>query len=171
MAKKVSRVIGRNGESMWMDDDVVHFKSGNVDYEADSSSFDRFVVMNVEDARKVAKKAGDDAVGIWSTKDQSSNGKTSLLVGTGKGILWIMEVTKNQAPNAATFAHAVCPSNEEDEPEYKLYAAIQTPKGALFTVGSIACAIAAYFVLERAQMPLLVLVLAGLSIFMFVNIK
>ena len=171
MAKSVSRVNGRNGESMWFEGDTVQFKSGNETHTAAKDDFDRFDILTAEDARKAVKEAREDALGAWAKDMPPTKGKTSFLVGTGKRLCWVMEVTKSQSPNALAFARRICEPAEEDVPEFKLYAAIQTPKGALFTVGSIGCALAAYFVLGQAQQPIVALILAGLSIFMFVNIK
>ena len=126
----------------------------------------------VEEARAEVESSAE-AVGKWCEEKRGGKGKTLLLVGATKRQCWVMEVTKSQGPNAVAFAKEICPaeSGEEEELEYKLYAAIQTPKGALFTVGSIACALGAYYFLGQEQQPIIALVLAGLSIFMFVNVK
>ena len=170
MAKNVARVNGRNGESMWRENDSISFKSNNVVHTLEVGDFTSFDILNVEDARKAVEYAGEDAVGAWTKEAGSTKGKSSLLVGTGKHVCWVMEITKNQAPNAISFARSVCPSDSE-ELEYKVYAAIQTPKGALFTVGSIGCAIGAYFALGTFGQPIVALILAGLCIYMFVHIK
>ncbi len=172
MAKTVMRVNGKNGENMSIEDGVVRFKSENVVYDKDVEDFSSFDIINVEEARELVD-AKRDVVGLWTKDTQSTKGKTSLLVGAGKGFCWVMEINKTQSQNAISLARSICPSasEEDEELEYKLYAAIQTPKGALFTVGSIGCALGAYFVLGNLQQPLIALVLAGLSIFMFVNVK
>lgn len=170
MAKTVARVNGRGGESMWLEDDKVFFKSQNETHEEKAEDFESFDILNVEDAREVVE-GSRDAVGTWTQKMEGSKGKTVLLVGSGRGFCWVMETNKSQSPNAIRFARTVRPSDGDEELEYKLYAAIQTPRGALFAVGSIACTLGAFYAVSELQSALVALILAGLAIFMFVNVK
>lgn len=170
MANNEMRVNGRHGESMWLEGDEVCFKSANTVHRLDKGAITTFDVMNVEDARKAVAEASEVA-GTWTDDMPSTKGKSILLVACSKDLCWVMEATKSQSSNAIGFVREICPVVEDDEPEYKLYAAIQTPKGALFTVGSIACVFAAFYTLSVLEMPIITLVLAGLGIFMFINIK
>lgn len=170
MAKTVTRVNGRGGESMWCEDDKVCFKSGNTVHTEKREDFEFFDVVNVEKAREKVGEARD-VVGAWTEAMEGTKGKTVLLAGGGRGFCWVMETNKNQSPSAIGFAREICAAEEEEDLEYKLYAAIQTPKGAVFTIGSIGCTLGAYFVLSNFQNPIVALILAGLAIFMFVNIK
>ncbi len=169
MASNDMRVNGRHGEYMWVEENEVCFKSGNAVHRLDKDAIVAFDIRNVEDARKAVMDA-TEVVGSWTDDMPSTNGKSVLLVGCGKDVCWVMEMTKSQRSNAIGFAREICPVVEE-EPEYKLYAAIQTPKGALFTVGSIACVFGSFYTLSELQMPIVTLILAGLGIFMFINIK
>lgn len=172
MAKNVMRVNGRHGESMSLEDGTVRFRSQNVTHQMKADEFRRFDIVSVEEARE-AIEGTEEVAGAWCDQTPATKGKSLLLLGSGRGFCWVMEITKNQGSNAIAFARNVCPaqSEEEEELEYKLYAAIQTPKGALFTVGSIACAFGAYYAVGVAQQPIVALILAGLCIFMFVNVK
>lgn len=172
MAKNVLRVNGRNGESMWLENDKVFFRSENVTHELEVDDFTRFAILNVEEARAEVE-AIKDPVGVWCDETPSTKGKSLLLTGVGKRHCWVMEVTKSQGPNAIAFAKEICPveTEEKEELQYRLYAAIQTPKGALFTVGSIVCAFAAYYFVGIQEQPVIGLICAGASIFMFVNVK
>ena len=114
-----------------------------------------------------------DAFGLWAyNKMPSSKGKSVYVVARDTTQRWVMEISKNQAPNAVRFCFSIVPkSKEEEEEEIKLYAAIQTPLGAVFTVGSIACVLGAYAAVSVFEQPIVALVLAAAAIYMFIKIK
>ena len=172
MAKNATRVNGRHGERMWLEDGIVRFKSQNETYEFPIGEFERFDILNVEEARGLVEQSRDLA-GEWTKEQKSPNAKSLLLVGAGRGFCWVMEVTKSQGPTAISFARGICPSGskEEEAREYKLYAAIQTPRGGLCAVGSIACAFLAYYFVGIAKIAIVGLLCAALSIFLFTRVK
>ena len=173
MAKQVSRVKGKGSEVMELADGKVVFRTAGHAYTMDADKVAVMQVMNGEDARAFVEESPSDVLGLWAYNGMpSAKGKNVYLVCRDTVKRWIMEVSKSQAPNAVRLAQTVCPkSKEEEEEEIKLYAAIQTPRGALFTVGSIACVIGASFALGNFQQPLIALVLAGAAIFMFLKIE
>ena len=133
MAKGVTRINGRGGETMEVTDGVVSFRSGGATHKMDADKVAVMEVMNAEDARAFVETSPQDTFGLWAyNKMPSSKGKNVYVVARDASERWVMEVTKNQAPNAVHFVRAIVPkTKEEEEEEIKLYAAIQTPLGAV----------------------------------------
>jgi len=173
MAKRVSRVNGKGGEVMELEEGKVTFRTAGHTHEIDLDEVALIEVMNGQQAREFVEESPTDVLGQWAYNGMpSSKGKSVYLVCRDTAKRWVMEISKNQGPNAVRFAQTVLPrSKEEEEEEIKLYAAIQTPMGALCTVGSIACLAGAYFALGTFEQPIIALLLAGASIFLFIKIK
>lgn len=174
MGKSVTSVRGKGGERMELSGGQVSFRTGGQTHVMRAGDAVEFEVMNAEDARAFASGTPENVRGLWPYNGMpSAQGKSAYLVARDATQRWVMEISKNQAPNAVKFAFSVLPaqSREEEEEEIKLYAAIQTPLGGVFTIGAIACLIGAYFALGQFRQPLIALLLAGASIFMYIRIK
>lgn len=172
MAKNAKRVNGRHGECMWVEDALVRFKTSGETYELPIDEFEGFGIMNVADAR-ARIEASRDVMGSWTHHQRRSNAKTLILVGYGVDFCCVMEVTKSQGPSALSFARGICPSGtkEEEQEEYKLYAAVQTPRGGMCVIGTIACALLAYYFVGVARLAIPGLICAALSIFLFIKAR
>ena len=173
MAKQVTRINGKSGEVMEVADGAVSFRTGGTTHRMDADKVAVMEVMNAEDARAFVGESPQDTFGLWAyNKMPSSKGKSVYVVARDTTQRWVMEISKNQAPNAVRFCFSIVPkSKEEEEEEIKLYAAIQTPLGAVFTVGSIACVLGAYAAVSVFEQPIVALVLAAAAIYMFIKIK
>ena len=173
MAKEVTRVNGKGGEVMEVSGGVVSFRTGGTAHKMDADKVAVMEVMNAEDARAFVEESPQDTFGLWAyNKMPSSKGKNVYVVARDTVQRWVMEISKNQAPNAVRFCRSIVPkSKKEEEEEIKLYAAIQTPLGAVFTIGSIACVLGAYAAVSVWEQPIAALVLAVAAIIMFVKIK
>lgn len=173
MAKEVSRVNGKAGESMMIDNNVVSFRSGGTTHTMELGRIKVMEVRNAEEAKAFVNEAPNDSVGLWAYNGcKSAGGKCLYIVGRDTEQRWAMEVNKSQANNALAFCNRVIPkTKEEQEEDIKLYAAIQTPLGGLAAIGEIVCILGSYFATVNFQQPLLGLILAGLAIFLFFKAK
>lgn len=172
MAKTATRVNGRNNETMWVDRDELCFRSAGEVHRMSLAKLLTIGIKNIEVARAAAEDTEREPVGVWVTDMSSSGGKTDFLVVTDSESCWIMEINKSQAPNALQFVQGIRPYSEKElKEEKKEYAAVQTPLGAAFTLGSIICVFGAMFCVWTLELPLVGLALAAAAIVMFVNIK
>jgi|GEM_PF-3771907 len=170
--KSSKRVNGRNGETMWVDDEVLSFKtSGTVEtMPLESVSF--AALVNAEKARELLMTTELVPHGVWTQKMETSNKKTAYVVIQGRVSCWVMEITKNQTPNAYSFVNGVRPQEEEEKGEgYIPGRVINTPLGALFTILSIVSVFAAYFLVFQFHSPLAGIIVAMAGLIMFFNIK
>lgn len=170
-AKGASRVIGRNGENMWVEDDELCFKTGGSVERMATDVLANMEILNVEEAREAVNTAEKVPHGAWVKNMTSSGGKTMYLVATGRANLWVMEINKSQVPNASAFVSRLVPEDEDKNSLRIPNRVINTPLGGLFTVGSIVCLILAVFAVYNFQQPLIGLALAGASIAMYNNVR
>lgn len=173
MANKVSRrVNGRKGEVITLEGDELSFKTGGTTEHMASEVVTRADVVNTEEARDIVKTTDMIMHGAWTAETPSTGGSSMFLVVMGRAHCWVMEITKAQVPNAATFAETLLPREKNDEDALKIpNRVINTPLGAVFTIGSIACLLLAVFLIFTYQQALLGLIAAAASIAMFLNIK
>lgn len=173
MAKKVSRrVNGRHGESMSLEGDELSFKTGGKTEHMAKEVVSDISVVNTEEAREIVNTTDMVMHGTWTNEMPTTGGNSMFLAVKGRAHCWVMEITKAQVPNAATFCETVLPREKDDEDRFKIpNRVINTPLGAVFTVGSIACVILAIFALYTFEQPIITLILAIAAIVMYINIK
>ncbi|MDO4808270.1 MAG: hypothetical protein Q4A07_13595 [Coriobacteriales bacterium] len=171
--KSATRVIGRGGETMQLDDDVLNFRTGGSTETMPVQSITELRIVDAQTARDIVQHTELNPYGAWTKKMEGSNGKTAYVVVKGRVSCWVMEITKNQVPNAHAFAKRIRPQFEEEEERegYIPGRVINTPLGALFTVGSIACVFAAVMLVFQFQLPLAGIVVGLLGTIMWFRIK
>lgn len=171
--RSATRVIGRNGESMWIEDDLLSFRTGGKVETMPAQNIAELAIVDAQTARDAVEKSELTPYGAWTNKLESSNGKTAYLVAKGRVSAWVMEINKNQVPNAYSFVKRIRPQFEEEEKRegYIPGRVINTPLGGLFTIGSIACVFAAVMLVYEFQLPIPAIIVAILGIIMFFNIK
>ena len=173
-AKDSVRVIGRNGESMYIEDEELCFKTANKVQSMPLEVVRDIGILNAEEARESVRTEDLVPYGKWTGEMPSTGGNTAFLAVRGRASLWVMEINKSQVPNASGFANRVKPKPKDEDDESRLWVpnrAINTPLGALFTIGSILCVLLAIFLVFSFQQPLLGLLAAAAAIIMFIKIK
>lgn len=170
--KGSSRVNGKNGENIWLEDDLLRYKtSGSVEHMP-VEVVESLYVANTEEAREAVNKTDLVPHGAWTKEMPSTGGKSMFLVVKGRANVWVMEITKSQVPHASSFVDSVKPADKDDENRLRIpNRAINTPLGALFTVGSIVCIFVAVFAVYTFRQPLIALLAAAAAIAMYINIK
>ena len=173
MAKGATRVNGKNNESMWVTDEDLCFRVGSKARKIPLSSLAALSLENVEEARKLVTETELVPYGSWTENMPSSNGKTLYVVARDDESLWVMEINKSQLPTAQDFVHDIAPQSEEDAKREKIVAGrvIDTPLGAVFTILSIVCVIAAIFLVFSLEQPLIGLIVAIAGLVMHFLIK
>lgn len=166
------RINGRNGERIYVEGEDICFKTGGSVEKIPLEVLAGIELTNTEQARAAVN--GEDLVphGAWCEEMPSVGGKSVFVVVRGRASLWVMEINKSQIPNARQFIKDVKPSEEDDES--KLWVpnrAINTPLGAVFTIGTIVGILLAIFCVFSWNQPLIGLIIAVGVILMFVNIK
>jgi hypothetical protein len=170
--KSSMRVNGRNGESMWVDDELLSFRTGGKVETMPLEGVSLAKLVNVEEARSILSSTELIPHGAWTQKTESSGKKTAYVMIQGRANCWIMEVTDSQRPNAYGFVTSIKPQDDEDKGEgYIPGRVINTPLGALFTIGSIACVFGAYFLVFQFELPIPGIIVAMAGLIMFFNIK
>lgn len=171
-AKGSSRVIGRHGETMSVEGEELCFKTGGKTNKMPLEAVASISIENTEGAREAVTTEDLVPYGAWTEEMPSVGGKSVFVVVKGRASLWVMEITKNQVPNASSFVDRVRPQQDDGESKLRIpNRVINTPLGALFTVGSIVCVILAVFLVYTWQLPILGLVAAVAAILMYINIK
>lgn len=171
--KSATRVNGRNGEVMWVEEDVLSFRTGGAVESMPAQNLTELAIVDAQTARDLVKKTELVPYGAWTKHTEGSNGKTAYLVAKGRVSMWIMEITKSQVPNADSFIKKIRPSfmPEDEKAGYIPGRVINTPLGALFTVGSIACVLGASFLVFEFQQPIAAIIVGIIGLAMFFNIK
>ncbi len=170
--KAYSRVNGRNGENMSLEGDELNFRVANKVERMPKEVVNYISVVNTGDARELVRTCDLVPYGAWTEEMPSTGGKSMFLVVKGRASIWVMEITKSQVPNASSFCEVVMPREKDDENKRLIpNRAINTPLGAVFTIGSIVCLILAVFLVFTMEQPLLGLIAAGASIAMYINVK
>lgn len=169
--KGAVRVIGRNGESMQVEGDELCFSTKNMVERMPLEVLSDLYICNTEEAREAVTTEELIPYGVWTKEMPSVGGKSVFLVAKGRVSLWVMEINKSQVPNASSFVDNLNPRKDDDNKLRIPNRVINTPLGAAFTVGSIACAFLAIFSLYSFGQPILALVFAIAAIVMFFNIK
>ena len=172
-SKGARRVIGRNGENMQIDGEDICFKTDNKVERIPLEALSDIEICNTEQARNAVTTEDLVPYGRWTKEMPSVGGKSVFLVVRGPASLWVMEINKSQVPNASAFVDGVRPTDEnEDENKLRIpNRAINTPLGAVFTVGTIACIVVAIFLVYSFKQPLWGLLAAAAAIVMYINIK
>jgi hypothetical protein len=171
MAKNVSRVNGRGGESMWCDGEELSFRTGGRVQRMPVGEIRTIDISNAEDARALVQETELVPYGAWTEEMPTAKGKSDFVVATSDDSCWVMEINKNQSPNALSFVRGIKPVEKPKAEDFKLYAAIQTPLGAVFAVGSIVCVCLAIYFIFSAQMAIPGIIAAIAAIVMFVRVK
>ena len=167
MAKKTSRVNGRNGESMWMADGELCFRTNNKVQRMPLTKLDSIAIMNVESARELVGASDYVPYGAWTNEMPSSGGKTLYLTATNNEACWVMEINKSQVPNAQDFVGLIDSSALENLGDDIPTKAITTPLGGLFVIGEIVCILGAVFVLYVFAQPVIAILLLAAACLMF----
>lgn len=165
------RVNGRNGETMWLEEDELCFKAGGSVERMPKEVVSYMSIVNTEDARSLVKESDLILHGAWTKDMPSVGGKSVFLVVKGRAHCWVMEISKNQVPNASSFVDGIMPKQEDEDRLRIPNRVINTPLGGLFTIGSIVCVILAIFLVYSFEQPILGLIAAVAAIVMFVNVK
>ena len=166
MANKTSRVNGKNGESMWVADGEICFRTNNNVQRMPAESSASLAILNVEEARELVNTSELVPYGVWTNDMKSSAGKTVFLAATGEESLWVMEISKNQSPNAQGFVRNFAPGEVEEKGKLPTRA-IDTPLGGVMAIGEIACLIGAVVALYNFEQPIIGLILAIAATVMF----
>lgn len=169
--KAASRVNGRNGENMYVEGDELCFKTKGEVCRMPLEVLTSIEIANAEQAREAVK--GEDLVpyGAWCEEMPAVGGKSVFVLARGRASLWVMEITKNQVPNASSFVNDINPNSDEDDSLRIPNRVINTPLGGLFTVGSIVCILLAIFCVFSWNQPVIGLILAVAAIIMYLRIK
>ena len=171
-AKGARRVIGRNGESMQLDGEDLCFKTANKVERIPLEVLSDISICNTEEAREAVTTEDLVPYGAWTKDMPSVGGKSVFVVARGRASLWVMEINKSQVPNASAFVDNVRPADEDDENKFRIpNRAINTPLGAVFTIGTIVCVLAAIFLVYTFNQPVWALLAAAAAIAMYINIK
>lgn len=173
MAKGTSRVNGKSGESMWVADDEMCFRTGGKVQKMALGDLTALEINNNEEARELVVNTELVPYGTWTEGMPSSKGKTLCLVAQDDERCWVMEINKSQLPAAQGFVHGVAPMSGLDAKEEKVVEgrAIDTPLGGLFTILSILCIFLAVFLVFAFNQPLLGLIVAIAALVMHFLIK
>ena len=173
MAKGTTRVNGKNGESMWVTDDEICFRTGGKVQKIALGNLSSLAVENNEDARKLVVDTELVPYGAWTEDMPSTKGKSAFLVATSDDRCWVMEMNKSQLPTAQEFVRNVAPEGEDALKRQKVVAgrAIDTPLGGLFTILSILCVFAAILLVFTLNQPLIGLIVAIAGLVMYFLIK
>lgn len=170
MARGAVRVNGRHNESMWVSGEEFCFRSGNSTHKMGMGELKALVISNVEDARAAADEPSLAPCGTWTEGDRSGGGYHYLIVKSATEC-WIMEITQAQVSNARSFVQQYKPAKDKTEGHDVPTRVINTPKGALLTVGFIACVFIAILLVFTLEQPLIGLVVAIIGLVMWFNIK
>ena len=166
------RVIGRNGEHVLLEGDELSFKTGGGVEHMAVEVVTYAAIVNTEQARELVNTSDLVPHGAWTKEMGSTAGKSVFLVIKGRAHMWVMEITKNQVPNASSFVEGIAPKDEEGKNPLAIpNRVINTPLGGLFAIGSIVCLILATFLVFSWDQPLLGLLAAAASIFMYIHVK
>ena len=171
MARGAVRVNGRHGESMWVSGEEFCFRSGNSTHKMGTGELRSLVISNAEDARAAADEPKLAPCGSWTEGDRSGSSGCHYLIAKNKSECWVMEITQAQVSNARSFVQQYKPAKDKSEGHDVPTRAINTPKGALLTVGFIVCVFLAIFLVFTFQQPLIGLVVAIIGLIMWFNIK
>lgn len=165
------RVNGKNGETMWVEEDELCFKTGGFVERMPKEVVTYMSIVNTEDARRCVKESDLILHGAWTKETPSVGGRSAFLVVKGRAHCWVMEITKNQVPNASSFVDGIMPKPDDEDKLRIPNRVINTPLGGLFTIGSILCVLLAVSLVFTFEQPILGLIAAAAAIAMFVNIK
>ncbi|MDO4538408.1 MAG: hypothetical protein Q4B54_09630 [Coriobacteriales bacterium] len=172
MAKKAGRINGRHGEYISLSDEQLTFHSGAKSEKMPIAALMDIYISNPEEARKEVSGSNRYVHGQWTAEMPAVGGKSMFVVVADAKNLWVMEINKNQVPNASSFVADVKPANEDDKDRKTVPGrAIDTPMGALFTIGSIASVFVAFFLVYQFQQPILAIIVAIAGVLMYFNIK
>ena len=129
------------------------------------------VISNAEDARAAADDPKLVPCGKWTEGDRSEESGCHYLIAKNKSECWVMEIAQAQISNARSFVQRYKPAKDKSEGHGVPTRASNTPLGALFTIGSIACVLLAIFLVFSFQQPIAGLVVAIIGVVMWVNVK
>jgi hypothetical protein len=156
---------------MWADDVELSFRTGNKTLKISRPELKTLVLTNAEDARAALDDSHALPYGSWTEGDRSGGGGYSYLVASNKDVCWVMEITQAQVPSARSFVQHNKPTKDKSEGHDVPTRAINTPLGALFTVGSIVCVFAAIALVFFFQQPIIGIIVAIAATVMWFNIK
>lgn len=174
MAKGTTRVNGKHGESMWVTDEDLCFRTGGKVRKIALGDLSYLSIDNAEDTRRMVTQTELVPYGAWTDAMPSTKGRSVFLVAQDSQSCFVMETAKSQLPTAQNFVLDNVPDSEDKKDQYDKIVpgrAIDTPLGGVFTILSVLCVIAATFLVFSFEQPVLALIVAIAGLVMHFLIK